>query len=367
MAINIAPILHSINSFDANKDTIINFSIDGMNIVPNKVNVIIKDNITNEIVYTNSSLISFGNLKHTIVKSSLTNNKYYNCFITITDINNETSPQSNTISFYCISSPIFEFVNIPDTVNISSITPILNYEQTSSIYDPLNSFIIKLTNSKGEIVYNSGIVYSKNNNLYVEINNLEEDSYKIQAEGKTLNNIEIFTEKNFIVSYKAYGNFSSIILENLFDRGQIKLQSNIIGLLGTVHGEEKYIDDKMIDLTDENTWLIFDKGFNIVNNFYIKLWMKHIKTNTKKTFLEIFINEEKIIKFFWRSSIFNINNNEEKAFIELLVTDKNLKYTIHSNYIDKPSLNDMYFIGIKKNNNLYKIHVEKGELIEKGV
>jgi hypothetical protein len=167
---------------------------------------------------------------------------------------------------------VFEFVSIPSIINNSSLTAVINYEQTGAISDPLTSFIIKVYNSQNSLVYNSNVVYvSSSSNLQVTIDNLEEDNYLIIAEGETKNGFSISTQQNFSVSYNTPNLYSSMYLDNLYDKGQIRITSNIIGLQGEVNGEEIYIDDTMIDLRNEDTYLTFEKGFLVQSNFYFKL------------------------------------------------------------------------------------------------
>lgn len=272
MPITVAPILRTIGNFDANKDKKITFTINGMNIIPRLVRVIISDNNTNESLYDNTSEITITNLTHTIPAGSLVNNKYYNCYITITDNNNLISPQSNTVPFYCITTPTFEFLNIPNIITQSNIDPTLKYEQNGSIYDPLMSFNIKLYNSQNNLVYDSNTIYvTETTQLQVSLKDLEEDSYKIIAQGETLNNLQLQTIQEFSVYYDSPVGFQSMYLDNLYEQGQIRLTSNIIGLIGTMHGEEIYIDNSMLDLRDENSYLEFNKGFLIRDNLYFKI------------------------------------------------------------------------------------------------
>lgn len=373
MAITIAPVLQTINSFDATQDYNIKFTINGINIkTPFTVTATIKDNATNELVFTGSLQInSIDKLYYTILANTLTNNKYYKCYINISD-GSSISPSSNTVSFYCISKPIFQFVNIPFTLNISELIAILQYEQTGNIADPLNSYIVRVYNSHNEIVFDSNTQYvaSLVDSIQVKITALDEDSYTIVALGETRYGMQLSTEEHFTVQYNAPTAYSSMYLDNLYDRGQIRITSNIIALLGHLEPDKQpTFVDGAIKLTDED--LVFDKGFNINKDFYLKIWMKDIQTNTRKAFLEISDKTgENKISAFWRSAKYQEFNGQLKSFIELQVRNlkSNLCYVIHSNYIDgTPNADDMYFIGLKKKDDLYKVHTEKGAVPSKGV
>lgn len=363
MAITIAPILKTIASFDAGQQKEINFMLERMNIVPTSINITIKDNNTNEVMFTDSASIGVGVTTYIIPANALTNDKYYKCSITITDITGEISPESNEVSFYCITSPIFEFTNVPFLINSSSLNVQLGYREISDIYNPLVSFYVTLLNSNNQEMYNSGTIYvSDNSSLDVEIFNMEEDTYTLKAVGETLYGMIVEVEQPLNVQFSRPASFSALILDNMYDRGNIRITSNVKGLMGTIIGEEKYIDNEKIDLTTEGTEVLFDKGFNIKDNFYIKLWMEHIIPNTNSPFLEISQKDGIEIKLFWRKSLFKTNNNEPKAYIELIQYNKHFNYVVKSNYIVPPSLTDKVFIGIKKINNYIQMKIEnKGD------
>lgn len=364
MAITIAPILKTITSFDSTEQKEINFTLERMNIVPASVNVTIKNNATNEIVFTDSAAIGVGVTTYTIPANSLTNNVYYKCSITISDITGEISPESNEVSFYCITNPVFEFTNVPFLINTSSLSVQMNYREISDIYNPLVSFYVILLNSNNQERYNSGTIYvSDNTSLNVEIYNMEEDTYTLKAVGETLYGLTVETEQALNVQFSRPSSFSALILDNMFDRGNIRITSNVKGLMGVMIGEEKYIDNEKIDLTEKGSGVLFDKGFNIKDNFYIKLWMEHIIPNTNEPFLEIFQDDGITIKAFWRKSLFKVNNNEPKVYIELIQYNKYFNYVIKSNFITPPSLTEQVFIGIKKINSYIQMKIEnKGDV-----
>ena len=356
MAITIAPVLKTIGSFDATKSHDISFSIEGMNIIPYYVNVTIKDNNTNTIVYTHSTVVNLSTLIHTIPANELQNNKYYKCYITITSTEYETSPMSNTVTFYCIPTPTFEFINIPSSINISALSALLRYEQAGIIYDPLKSYVVKVFNSQNNEVFNSSTIYVQQNpNLLVKIEGLLEDAYTIRGYGETANGILLTTEETFDVRYNSPSSFSSMFLDNLYDKGQIKLTSNIIGLMGEIFGEEIYIDDTMIDLRD--AYVIFNKGFLIQEDFYIIAIMKNVMLNTRKPFMTLSNGKGKV-ELFWRKNAFKSNWGYEQAFVEVRVTDGKMVYTNHSNYLDPPTLEDKMTVGLKRKGNKYQCVIQ---------
>lgn len=370
MPITIAPNLKTINAFDAEQDKIISFTINGMNIIPKQVQVIILDNNTGEKVYDNTTSISLTNLTHTITKNSLENDKYYVCQIKIISDTNLVSPLSNSVPFYCLYTPIFEFLNVPSVISQSNIDPIIQYSQMGNIYNPLTSFVVKLINSNNQEIYNSNIIYvSENTELQVSISNLEEGNYKLIANGETLNKLSLEIIQEFSVYFNSPSGFSSLFIDNLYDQGQIRITSNIITLIGEVNGEEIYINNSMLDLRNPEYYLEFNKGFLIKDNLYFKIWMKDISLNTKKYFMKMKAADGSTIELYWRKGKFRETNNEDKIFVELRCKTKSLIYTIHSDeYLNVLPENEIYFIAFKKENNLFQVHIERGKysLLEGG-
>jgi hypothetical protein len=117
----------------------------------------------------------------------------------------------------------------------------------------------------------------------------------------------------------------------------------------------------MIDLRNEDTYLTFEKGFLVQSNFYFKLWMKDLQLNTWKPFFEIQNTFGDKIQCFWRKNCYEENNNEYKIFVELHCITGNLTYTIHSNYLDLPQNNEMYFVSFKKKDNIFQVQIEQGQ------
>ena len=78
-------------------------------------------------------------------------------------------------------------------------------------------------------------------------------------------------------------------------------------------------------------------------------------------FLELSNDNGYSVKLRWRKSDFK-ENNGLVSYVELLATNGVLTYIMKSNYItEEIALTDVYFIGLKRKNNLYKLKVYKVE------
>ena len=202
-----------------------------------------------------------------------------------------------------------------------------------------------------------------------EIFNIEEDEgYVLTAYGETSKGLLISVSQEIFVQFSRPSSFSALILDNMYDRGNIRLISNIKGLQGQVTGEEIYIGNEKIDLSLEGNEVLFDRGFIIKNDFYLKIYVENLQPNTKKPFLEIFQNED-YLKFYWREGAYRMYNNEPKDYIEMVQeygteyeTYGKFRYIIQSNFIDPPQPTDKIFVGIKRINGYLQIKIEnKGD------
>ena len=349
MSTVVAPILKTIVSFDATKDKVIEFSLDRMNRIPSSMEVIIKNNETDEIVFSDTVAIGVGSKNYTILANSLINNVRYKCSIIVYDPSGVPSPESNSVRFYCIETPRFNFLNVPYQLNDSYLNVEMEYLQTGLVYDPLQSFYIEMINSKSQLFFKSDVYYIVENNIpSIEIFNIEEnEGYIITAYGETLNGLAIEVSQELFVQFSRPSSFSALILNNMYDRGNIRIVSNIKGLQGDVIGEEIYIDNEKIDLSKEGNEVLFQKGFEIKSEFYLKMAIEKLQPNLWKPFLEIF-QDDKHLQFYFRQSVFKCNNNESKVYVELVQDNGVLKHIIKSNYITPLEETEQLFVGIKK-------------------
>ena len=104
------PIVNKITPFDATKDYIVSLSWTGNR--PSSNRIIINDNITNSVVYNNSTTTY--SLEHTIPANTLANGKYYVIQAEITDQDGAVSALSDKKLFYTLTTPSFYFSNLPE-------------------------------------------------------------------------------------------------------------------------------------------------------------------------------------------------------------------------------------------------------------
>ena len=271
------PILNSIAAFDATQEHIFSFiSIGGDQVIGSQLTIY--DNETGDQVYQ-GNYTSF-KFEHPLAAGTLTNGKYYNA--TISTINNasEFSEPSNPVAFYCYTTPILTITNIPTsgTIEQSNYTFQGNYVQEEG--ELLNGYQYTLYNSNKEQISQSSILYD---GLYqYTFSGMANDtSYYVELSGSTINNTSVSSGLLlFTIRYIQPASFAICDLVNNCQNGFIQISSNIVSIDGKSEPDPpKYIDDKEVDLTDEGSWVQWDEGFNIQNDFTMRIWGRSFGDN----------------------------------------------------------------------------------------
>ena len=271
------PILNSIAAFDATQEHIFSFiSIGGDQVLGSQLTIY--DNETGAQVYQ-GNYTSF-KFEYPLAAGTLTNGKYYNA--TISTINNasEFSEPSNPVAFYCYTAPVLTITNIPasGTIEQSNYTFQGSYVQAEG--ELLNGYQYTLYDSNKEQISQSAILYD---GLYQHtFSGMANDtSYYVELSGSTINNTPVSSGLLlFTIRYIQPASFAICDLVNNCENGFIQISSNIVSIDGKSEPDPpKYIDNKEVDLTDDGSWVQWDEGFNIQNDFTMRIWGRSFGDN----------------------------------------------------------------------------------------
>ena len=354
MTIISKPILYQQSAFDATKDHEFRYSYNGNQQF--KVEMIIRNNETNAIVYQNTQTTFL--LKYVLLADSILNGVTYNAQIIVYDSNNNPSPPSDKILFVCFLTPEFYFSNLVNNqiIGDSILNIDIHYYQIND--EPLDYYIINLMDSSGNILHSSGNLYPLIDGMSYAITSLIDNMpYKIQSIGKTLNGMNIETEIiNFSVEYIVPPSLISIRLENIPTEASIKIASNLFIIEGYSNPSPPiFINNEMVDLTDPAHWVKFDEGFNIERDFAIEIKCRQLARNTTFFKLSDKSNDNQITLQKWQGEFHEMEQN----YIVLYATYKTLTYRITSNLIPLLADSEMITIQIRRQNNIFSIAVER--------
>lgn len=267
------PIINPIAAFDATQQQAITFVvIGGAQVVGNRL--VIRNNQTGEIVYnqTQSSM----KLEHILPANSLKNNNFYNAVIYTIDNGNDESVASVPIPFYCYTQPALTIDNIPSGGTIENGTYSFQGSYVQNEGELLNSYRFTLYDSNKTILAQSPLIYYNTDPslTYLFSGMSNNTSYYIELTGETINGTILTSGvKSFTVRYIQPASFAICDLVNDCENGYIQISSNIVAIDGKSNPTPpKYIDDKEVDLREPDSWVEWDSGFSIKDDFTLRAW-----------------------------------------------------------------------------------------------
>lgn len=356
------PILNSIPAFDAGYNQIFTFNVVGGDQVTGSI-LTVKTNdaaATTVVTYETTSY----DYVVTLPAGRLTNGTYYQAYIQTKNAAGDTSDPSNTIQFYCYTTPVFAFDPPVATVGNSSATFKVTYDQAQ--LEPLIQYRFYLYNQAGFRISDSGANYTNSTDVPFTVSHLftgfsNNTTYQIECVGVTAGNTEITTGRStFTVAYESPSIYSDFVVTNNCDGGYMTITSNVVGIDGNVHPEPpKYVDDpystqvvpkKELDVTDSGSYVTWDTGYIVTDNYALGAWIRN--PNPNSLLLELRNNDGDTVQVWYMT-------NDTKSWMELYVTPSGdtWKYEIKSEEIAAPSHNEQLFIKLVCENNLYDISI----------
>ena len=279
------PILYSVSAFDAQNSFIFQFaSIGGSQVVANTLTI--KNNETLTTVYSETQTTF--KFEHTLPANTLTNGTYYQATLTTKDAQGNESNASSPIQFYCYSQPTFEISNMPsnNVIPNSSFAFTVTYNQAQG--EILNAYVFNLYSTSGALISTSNTMYNTDTSLPLNISYLfsgfeDNASYSIEVTGVTANGTQITTGRiSFTTNYTSPETFSDLLLANNCKGGYITIKSNVIGIDGVSNPETPtYIKNKEIDLTDVDSYVEWNEGYRITNDWTMRLWGRDYTPNSE--------------------------------------------------------------------------------------
>mgnify|MGYP004551299241 CR=1 FL=1 len=349
------PILYSMSAFDASQAATFTFNVLGGNqVVANTLTI--KNNATLEVVYEQTQTTF--QFYHTVPANTLSNGTYYQATLTTKDASGNVSSASNVIQFHCYTTPTFLINNMPtgNVVSNSSYSFQVEYNQIQG--EILNAYVFNLYSISGILISTSGQIYNTSLELpfigsYLFSGFEDKTSYIIEVNGVTAEGTKITTGKiGFTTSYTKPDTYSILNLANNCGGGYISIESNIYGIDGETNPENPiYIDNKELDVRENGSYVQWEQGYKINDNFTMRLWGRNFNPDTE------------IIKFSNTSGdtitiIYYADDNSCCCSLRALNSGDFFAYVINSNKISLPKEEEQLFIWMRKVDNLYDLKIE---------
>ena len=355
------PTLIAVPSFDATQSFTFRFTVQSgsAQIVANQLTI--RRQSDNQIVYQERQ--ETFKYEHIVNVDELTNGVYYNADVVVFDADDNQSPTSIPIQFWCYTTPTIEFTNVPlnNIIENASFNFDFTYNQIEG--ELINSYVINLYNAFQTQIATSGVVYVQNGSPPYEGSYLfagfeDNTTYFIQITGTTINNAVVSSDKiQFNVNYSRPDLFTLVELTNNCEEGYITLKSNIVLIEGNSNPTPPvYIDNDSVDLTQNNSWVEWNDGYSVSGDFLTRLWFRN--PNPYSQILQFTNAQGQTIVMNYMQGYENVNSNESQAYIEVYVQSiDGMEYYIYSNYIDILSSDNWYNVWLTRVNGIYQLQL----------
>lgn len=353
------PTLITVPSFDATQSYTFTFVVQSgsAQIVANQLTI--RRQSDNQIVY-NEKQETF-KYEHVVNADELVNGTYYNAVVSVFDADDNQSPTSIPIQFWCYSTPSITFTNIPANNIITNASFNFTFSYAQNEGEALNSYVVNLYNAFQTQIATSGVVYAQNgtppyNGNYLFAGFEDNTVYYIEIVGTTVNGAIVSTGQiQFTVKYLRPDLFTLIELTNNCEEGYITLKSNIILIDGESNpSPPTYINDKEVDLTGDGTWVEWNDGYSISGDFLARLWLR--KPNPYAQIMQFSNTDGQTITLRYMQGYENVNAPDIQSYVELYVQSVNgYDYYIYSNYIDTLPDTSYYNVWLTRVNDIYQL------------
>lgn len=273
----VTPIGIAVAAFDATRDQVFSFTVQGGDQVVGNILTII-DNSTSEIVYqkTVESYI----YSQQLPAYSLSNHGYYAFYFQTINANGDISPKSGNITFRTFTTPTLAFTNIPSTgiIEAGSYSFTVEYNQIEGeLLNTLYFYLYDATQTQLKVsnVYTS--VASPPITFTHQFSGLTDDErYYVRAVATTIYNTVVDTGLIMIdINYSYEGAYFAVTATNNTKSGYVQISNNISEIDGevfdkdNVHIEPIFIDNNAL-LLDNEDYLEWADGFSFANNRFSK-------------------------------------------------------------------------------------------------
>ena len=376
------PILNSVAAWDVANGQIFTFNvIGGDQVVANTL--YIKENASGNIKYQKRTV----SYQYTAIVSSddiqnLANGVYYSAYIRTENSNGDLSAPSNSIQFYCYTTPTFTIdVTDGDIITTSAISPTLTYSQSQN--EALNDYTFILYNSSRNQISSSGVKYSDSSAgsysaTYSFLGLTDNERYYIRVTGHTVEGTFLDTGYiSFTVSYVQQETYNILSLQNNCQEGYIVYYSNAFSIVGyateyavlqttTYLGERSLVLFRIVNGQILNATATWDSDVAIENDFTFRAWymvpevIREINSlDYAEMDLVVLQNQDNgdIIKI---KNVWDYSDTGNYTWLEAIVNDS---YFILSNEMPIPvSDDDLYIMQLQRIDNLYNLELRRIEI-----
>ena len=280
----VRPTALTVNAFDATSVHTFYFTSSGGNqITSNKI--VIRNNASNSVVYTNT--VTSYILNQSVPAGTLQNGIYYNYSFFTYDKDGNESPESNVVAFYCYTTPVLTFTNIPSSKVVTNGTYTFDVQYSQAESELLDYAYVVLYNNSETVAQTGSNLYNTSAppfTLQQTFTGMENNtSYYIEAFGVTVNGTEFNTGKiNFSVVIQSPEIFSQLTLEDKCVDGYTQVTSNVVLVDGTSSSTPpEYVNNNTAVYVDDiSNYVEWSQGYSVPDDWLIRLSMSPYELGT---------------------------------------------------------------------------------------
>lgn len=359
----VRPILIAPPAFDGTQVYVISFSVGagGSQVTQNQLTI--RNNSTNVIVYQETQTTF--QYTHTIPADTLTNGTSYNATVSTFDATGEQSAESIPVQFWCYTTPVIAFSNIPTGNIIPNASFNFQFSYTQAEGEAINTFEMNLYNSANSLISTSGLQYTSGMTPpygYIFAGFEDNSLYYIELLVTTVNNTIVSTGKvQITIKYSQPSIFTLIELSNNCDGGYVTIKSNVTLIEGTSNPSPPvYITDSEVDLTATGSWVNWNQGYIIVSDNLDRIWFRNPNPNT--TILTFSNTQGQAVTLRYCEGYVNDDRTTTKlAYITATATSiegNDFTYFIYSDYIPILPSEAYYCLWLTRINDIYQLRFE---------
>lgn len=355
------PVLSTIPAFDATLQNIISFTVPsgGDQVTKNRLTII---NQSTGLQVYQATQTTFS-LTHTLALSTLTNGVYYSAYINTFNASNEMSVDSNTIQFYCYTTPSFAFSNLPsgNIITNNSFSFEITYNQAEG--ELLNGYKFDLYDAQNVLISTSGIKYVGNSTAPPTVITYEfggfadNTAYYIQGSGVTIEGTEIQTSLTaFTVEYIQPNVFAIVELSQNCTGGYVTAKSNMTNIEGASNpSPPTYIGNNAVDLTAEGSWVNWNNNqFDFSSDWTLNLFGKNFTPNSNIVIMQNDLGVTLTLAY--RQGYYQ-GGDTLQTYVDCTLQSDNFVYYIFSNYITNPLATDTIQVVLRRINDIYQLDI----------
>lgn len=253
-------------AIDGNDENIFSWFVSGD--IQTAIEIKIYDNNDNSLYWTLPKTPYYAN-KYNLPSSTLLNGKEYKWQVTIYNEKNQ-SISSDLQVFQTSSRPVVS-VDPITTVGAPSYQFTATYSQAENV--EMRSWTAWLYDESYVLINQTGIQTSKDIQCLFDGLKSEKDYYIEFQVTSSKGLIGTSGRIKFHVLYTQPTMSISLTAQNLPDIAGVQLSWNVIQIIGRVEsGDPKFIDGDKLDLRNDR--LIFDEGFQVRENFTLRMWIE---------------------------------------------------------------------------------------------